>query len=72
MSNLPDDPGAADSGNEENLTAALSLYRDAITIFEEYGEIEKAAAVKAASDELKRELAQTKDAEAAGPEEMVH
>ncbi|SMF30675.1 hypothetical protein SAMN06265365_13737 [Tistlia consotensis] len=55
LANLPDDPARPEAGNPLNVAAALALYREALAIFERFGEPDKAAAVAAAVDELTAE-----------------
>ncbi len=56
LSNLPDDPERPEQGNRANLAAALALYREARTIFANFGEGEKALLVTEAIDGIETEL----------------
>ena len=52
LANLPDDPATPEAGNPNNIAAAISLYRDALVIFDERGEQDKVAAIAGALSEL--------------------
>ena len=58
LSNLPDDPSDPDSGNEENIKAAVALYEEAANLFEETGEADKAQITRSALEELLVEQSQ--------------
>ena len=45
LANLPDDPERPEAGNPENLAEARRLLREAAAIFEEHGDLGKAALV---------------------------
>jgi tetratricopeptide (TPR) repeat protein len=55
LANLPDDPARPENGNGANCGTAVTLYREAETIFANLGELEKAAAVATAAEELEAE-----------------
>lgn len=57
LANLPDDPARPEAGNPANSAAAVTLYREAATIFESLGEHDKAATVAAAIDEIETAMA---------------
>lgn len=56
LTNLPDDPARPDDGNQANLMAGLALYEEALGIFVQVGEEEKAAIVGDAVKVLRQEL----------------
>ncbi len=62
LANLPDDPAAPDAGNPEHLKAAIALYGEAASVFDQTGEVHKAQTVRDAISELQAELCE----EAAG------
>ncbi|GAB5468372.1 MAG: hypothetical protein Kilf2KO_14020 [Rhodospirillales bacterium] len=62
LANLPDDPNRPAAGNPANLAAAMTLQREAMALFEELGDLEKASAVKAALEELAAEGAAAQSA----------
>lgn len=52
LRNLPDDPQNPEQGNGGRIALAEALYKEAIGIFEEHGELGKAHMLKTALDEL--------------------
>lgn len=56
LMNLPDDPEQPDKGNRDNLMRARSGYADALEIFEQSGEAEKAGLIRETIEEIAQEL----------------
>ena len=56
LANLPDDLTAPEAGNPKNLNAAISLYKEALGLFQKFGELQKVEAVSAAILDLENEL----------------
>ncbi len=52
LANLPDHPDDVDAGNPQGLLAALELYREALSLFEQLGQADKAREVSYAIREL--------------------
>lgn len=56
LANLPDNPADPEKGNPRNLSAAIGLYSEALGIFHETGDHQKAQAVEEALEELRQDL----------------
>lgn len=56
LANLPDDPAAPEAGNPDNINTAIALYKEALGLFQQFGEIQKAQAVSTAILELETEI----------------
>ncbi|MAW81407.1 MAG: hypothetical protein CMI63_14310 [Parvularcula sp.] len=61
LANLPDNPARPEAGNQENLGAALALYREALEMFRGFGEAQKVEIVSAAILELEADLNGARD-----------
>ena len=56
LANLPDALDAPEKGNPENLADAIALYKEALGLFQQFGELQKADAVSAAILELEVDI----------------